>query len=457
MCTKITACAFICGISFTTGQAAAAQPAEQLDQLQQIIEQQQLQLEVQRQQIRVLEQKMLRFERTSETLEHAVSETLPNTDHIDTGTERAPTRHVQERLDTNPGFASRPKVMTKPERYKVSVGANLNRQVTVGADGNKTKAYFVDSSNIPTHVFLKGSANVNDDLTLGTRVEYALQDNATIAVSQENERAGFRASGRFFEVTADSKSWGKASFGKGFASSFGIIEIDFSGTYYANLLSVGNSAGGLRFYSGDSNAYTNFSVGSAFLDQESLSLINRVRYDAPAWNGIQFSGTTGEDQYADGAVRFKRSLDGFDFMSIATYQDNPNGALSDWRFAGGAGILHRSTGYNLTIAGSRAKAKTDGRKSEGFIVRAGRRHKWFDIGETKTTIDYTRSENITTQGDVATSYGLFLVQDIDQFGLQLYTGYRKYDLDRDDIRLDDIGIVTFGMAINISVDVSPDP
>ncbi len=454
---EISAFVFIYGIGFVNGQVVAAQPVEQLDQLQQIIEQQQRQLEVQRRQIQVLERKMHRLEQTTETLEPAVAGAHPKTDQTDA--EKAPEliRQATQRLEENASLPSYTKVTVRPERYKISIGANLNRQITVGADGNQTKTYFTDSSNIPTNVFLKGSAKVNRDLTLSTRVEYALQDNAAIAVSQKNERAGFRTSGRFFEVIADSTSWGKASFGKGFASSFGIIEIDFSGTYYANLLSVGNSAGGLLFYSGDTNTYTNFSVGSAFLDQESLSLINRVRYDSPSWNGIQLSGTTGEDQYTDGAVRFKQSLAGFDLSSIVTYQDNPNGALSDWRFAGGAGILHRSTGYNLTIGGSRAKAKTDGRKSEGFIARAGKRHNWFNIGETKTTVDYTRSEDITTRGDVATSYGFFLVQDIDKFGLQLYTGYRKYNLDRDDIKLDDIDIVTFGMAVNFSVDISPDP
>ena len=46
--------------------------------------------------------------------------------------------------------------------------------VTVGADGNRTKTYFVDSSNIPSYVFLKGSAKVNDDLTLGAHLEYAV-------------------------------------------------------------------------------------------------------------------------------------------------------------------------------------------------------------------------------------------------------------------------------------------
>ena len=79
----------------------------------------------------------------------------------------------------------------------------------------------------------------------------------------------------------------------------------------------------------------------------------------------------------------------------------------------------------------------------------------FDFGETKTAIDFTRAWDVTDQGDRSTSYGAFLVQDIDDYGLQLYTGYRNYDLNRDDdLDLDDIHVWSMGMAVNFGADVS---
>jgi len=302
---------------------------------------------------------------------------------------------------------------------------------------------------------LKGTAKVDDDLTLGAHVEAALQDNAASQVSQINETSGFNISGRFFDLTADSETYGKGSFGKGFASSFFIAEIDASGTLYANLPSVGNTASGLLFYDNDANDYVEgLSVGDAFLDLEALSLINRVRYDSPVWNGLRLSGTLGQDQFRDVTLRSKGTMGDFDVTSAASYQNDANGPFSDWRTDGGTGILHRPTGLNLSGGGALQKATFDGRKSHGFLARGGWRGKWFDVGETKTALDFTRTWDITVNGDRATSIGAFLVQDIEAYDLQLYTGYRNYDLDRDDIDLDAIHVWTVGARVGFEVDAS---
>ncbi len=146
-------------------------------------------------------------------------------------------------------------------------------------------------------------------------------------------------------------------------------------------------------------------------------------------------------------------LGDFDVTSAISYQNEANGPFSDWRGDGGVGILHVPTGLNVTGGLAVQQASDDGRQSEGFIVRPGWRQKWFDIGETKVAADYQRSWDITAEGDKATSIGAFVMQDIDPWGLQLYAGYRNYDLDRDDIRLDDIHVFTVGAALNFGVDI----
>ncbi len=345
-----------------------------------------------------------------------------------------------------------PSITSEPSGlFQASIGANLNRAINTSHDGNRTKALFVDSSNIPSYVYLKASAHIHEELTLRAHLETAFQANAASRASQTNESAGFDTNGRFFELIADTKSFGKLSFGKGFASSFLAFEIDKSGTWYGNLLSVGNTAGGLLFYDSNVNDYSMLRVGDAFLDQEELSLINRVRYDSPRFRGLQLSGTVGEDNFRDVTLRYSGEGKGFEWMSGASYQDKANGPFSEWRWSGGGGVLHRPTGLNLTAGAAYSKATDDGRKAEGFAVRAGWRRRVFELGETKLVADYQRAWDITQSGSDEVSVGAFAFQDIDVAGLQLYAGYRLYEVDIDPEDLDDIHVYVIGGALQFDV------
>ena len=202
------------------------------------------------------------------------------------GTEEAQ-RGVEESL-TGPYATAGP---PSDVQYTMSVGVHINRAVNTAYDGDTSKAYFVDNNNIPSFFFLKAAARVSDDLSVRAHFEPGFSENGSTSVNQKNESVGLTTSGRFFELVADSKKYGTLSFGKGAASSLVIIELDQSGTQYANLLSVGNTAGGLLFYDKRTRKLTDIQVNSAFFDLEALSLINRVRYDSPSWNGFRLSGT----------------------------------------------------------------------------------------------------------------------------------------------------------------------
>ena len=138
-------------------------------------------------------------------------------------------------------------ITNTPSGMAISVGAHINRTINIVDDGVETKAYFVDNSNYPTLLYLKGYKQVGETLTIGGSIEYAVQQNAATSVSQDNQDAGLAISSRFFEVTADSSRFGKLWLGRGFMSSFLAVEVDQSGTWPYNLLSPGNSFGGMKF------------------------------------------------------------------------------------------------------------------------------------------------------------------------------------------------------------------
>lgn len=341
-----------------------------------------------------------------------------------------------------------PSVVTKPEGLRVSVGGHVNRAINFADDGDSARTYFVDSGNVPTLAYLKAYKAVNDDLTFGAHIEYALQSNPATLAGQASPSAGFTTSGRFFEITADSKRYGKLWFGQGLSSTFALAELDQSGMFPYNMMSFGGAFGGLRFVNRETRELSEISVLQAFLDLEAINLISRVRYDTPAWNGFRLGGNIGEGNFGGLSLRWQGTAGDFDITAISTAQKNPQGGRIDERFDGGVGVLHRPSGFNLTLGGAIQEFRRDlagsDPDSSGYTVRLGWRRQLNDLGETKIALDYQRASGITLEDDTAVSAGLFIAQEIRDWNAEMYAGYRYYDLERSDLQLHQIDGLTLG-------------
>ena len=66
-----------------------------------------------------------------------------------------------------------------------------------------------------------------------------------------------------------------------------------------------------------------------------------------------------------------------------------------------------------------------------FYVKGGWLTRLFSVGQTGFGVDYTRSVNLPTGRDDGYSVGVAAVQQFENFGTELYLGYRLYSLDRD--------------------------
>ena len=335
-------------------------------------------------------------------------------------------------------------VTSADPKFKVKVSGQVNRQVAYADDGNNEKFYHTDNDNSPTRINIEAQGQVSEDLTVGARVESGYQDNRPLNVNQNNENSGFDFTSRWLEAYIDSKRFGKLGIGKGFASSFFLNETDLSGTQVVSLLSPGNLFGGLLFYSNDINNYTTIRVADVFVDLENLSIVNRVRYDSPQFYGFQLSGSTGSDQRSDGALRWKNEFGDFKFAGASSYQRNTFGGLADWRVDGALSALHTPSGLSLTGGAFQAQAKSDDRHLHGYIVKGGWRKKFFDFGETALSVDYVQNDDASSDDEEGKTYSAFLVQNIDGWGLQLYGGYRYYDLDRQGLDTNSIHVPVVG-------------
>lgn len=58
------------------------------------------------------------------------------------------------------------------------------------------------------------------------------------------------------------------------------------------------------------------------------------------------------------------------------------------------------------------------------------------------------AEAVAVEGDEGKSVGLFAVQKWPAYGIDFYTGFRRYELRRPDIDLKDLNVPTFGVALH---------
>ncbi|MDH3593326.1 MAG: alanine-zipper protein [Rhodospirillales bacterium] len=411
-------------------QTATVDPAL-LQQLQDVIQKQQQQLERQSEVLESLQQQVNDLKRTASEAQTEASEAKSTAQQaVDTAKQAVP---GAEKL-----------VTSGQERIKLAISGQVNRAVNVAGDGDKTKAYFVDSDASNTRFRLVGTGKVTDDFTIGTRFEVALTTNESSQVSQDNEDAGEFSDLRWADLSFDSKRFGKLSLGKGSTASDNAAEVDLSKTDVVAYSSVADIAGGLQFRDNNDNL-TDVSVSDAFKNLDGLSRKDRLRYDTPTFYGFSLAGSAISDQRWDTSVWWGGQGYGLKAAAAAAISD-ANVDNQDLLYDGSFSVLHEVTGLNFTVSGG--VRDQDGDDPSNVYAKAGWIANLFSFGDTAFGADYTRSTNFPTGSDDGYSIGLAAVQQIDDFGTELYAQYRLYSLDRDgNPSVEDLNVGTVGARV----------
>ncbi len=414
---------------------AAAVDEKTLERMEQLIEQQQAQIEAQAKALEKLQKQV-------ETLsEKAVQEATAAA-----RAEVAKTPYPADVLRNQGG-----------DKVSVQLYGQVDRAFLAADDGNSSDYYFVDNDNSSTRVGLLGEAKVNDDITIGTRMEFEYQSNASNEVNQENKNPdGTSFDDRWIDAQFTSKRFGKLYLGKGSTASDGTSEMDLSGTDVVGYSSIGDMAGGILFYDDDTDALSATNIGGVFSNFDGLSRRNRVRYDSPNFWGFQLSGSLLSDG-GDVALRYAAKWgEDWKFAAAAAYADPQavNGTVSA-QYNGSASILH-SSGINFTVAGGYQDLESGLLNPNGtsrdddptfYYAKLGYRAKWFEIGETRFSVDYEYVEDLAQDGDEAKTVGFQFVQDMSEWGTEYYLGYRWHQLDRDQTDFNDINALMTGVRV----------
>ncbi len=345
-----------------------------------------------------------------------------------------------------PVLAGKESVVTSGnERITLSVSGQINRAINTADDGSSTKAYFVDNDASNSRVRFVGTGRVNDDLTLGSTIEVAIAPNESSQVSQNDEDSGDFFDQRVVEIRGESERFGKLALGKGSTASDNTAEIDLSGTSVVMYSSIAAPLGGLQFRTKEGDL-TGVSISDSFVNFDGLSREDRLRYQTPDFGGFSLAASAISDGRYDTGLFWAAEFGGFRAAAAAGLA-NPSTDDVDYRADGSASILHVPSGLNLTVS-TGFDESDDGGNPANFYVKGGWIAEFFDVGTTNFGVDFTRSVNNPTPSDEGWSVGGAVVQNVDDFGLQLYGQLRYYDLDRNnDPSVDGITAFTLGTRL----------
>jgi hypothetical protein len=331
----------------------------------------------------------------------------------------------------------------------VQIYGQVNKAVLYSNDGDSGNTYLVDNDNSSTRVGLEGTIKPNDKYTIGTRIEVEYQTNPSNLVNQDDRRlddATFEK--RHLDLWVDGNTIGKFSLGWGSTASDNTSEVDLSGTSVVGYSDIASMAGGQLFYDNATGSLSGTRIGNVFSNMDGLSRQERIRYDSPSLNGFVGSTSYISDGGGDLAVRYSSQTDVFKLAAAVAYA-NP-GSTSDTiddQLNGSISVLHDS-GFNGTFAMGTLDNKGDGRDDGAFFyTKFGYRGRWCPLGVTSLSADYGRYSDISANGDDADTFGLQMVQDLQEWGTEAYLGYRFHKLDRNGTDYDNINAVMTGMRV----------
>ncbi|MDH3328177.1 MAG: porin, partial [Desulfobulbaceae bacterium] len=253
---------------------------------------------------------------------------------------------------------------------------------------------------------------------------------------------------RQMDLYLQSIKFGTLSLGHGSTASDGTAEVDLSGTTVAAYSPVGDMAGGQLFYDTLNNTLSDVPIKSVYNNMDGLSRRDRLRYNTPDFSGFSVGGSFASGDAGDLALRYSRKFSGTKFAAAAAWA-NPGDILPtvDNQYNGSLSALLEN-GFNVTLAGGFRKMQEDSRDDGNFwYAKLGYRSNLFNTGQSNFSIDYGRSNNLAMNDDEFSSFGIAFVQNIADWGTELYIAYRWHELDRIDREYDTINAVISGARV----------
>ena len=376
-------------------------------------------------------------------------------------------------------------------RIALSLSGQIDRALLYGNDGHNSNLRQVDNNNSSTRFRIVGEARPIVDTVAGVNLEMEVRPNSsaneTLTQNLPQSASAVTPTIRQAEIYGGNPNYGEVRLGFGSTASYLSTEVDISGTAVATYQIVSDYDGGFSFrqrgaavvpggtkgalVASPANAYGP-AVASVFPSFDGLSRDVRLRYDTPFWEGFQAATSILDGGAFDVAGRFAREYDDFRIASAVALVFANSRAHTPTSFYGYAGVpagaggtslagtnaspnapttadvsadgskqldgsvsVLLKNGLNLTLAGGVRDPEyhdPTGRSLSPhlFYAKLGYQHNFFPFGLTAFSVDFAQAEEAIFADDTARTYGAAVVQNIDQFGLEVFVAGRYQTLDR---------------------------
>jgi len=348
--------------------------------------------------------------------------------------------------ETNgPGDAQDSFGSKESRKINYELSGRIHRTNVLVDDGISQNIFFMDSDQAPSRIKLQANTRVKGNFTVGGNIEIGVQSNRPSMVNQENPNPGAIVRILSSEINFSHNSIGYLDLGTGFSSSAVVIEYDLSGTSTSALVLNGLLLRGMSFGDEETDSLSNKKVSDYFYSPERLLITDRIRYRSPVLlNGLQLSGSVASDRRCDASLRYFRLFKYWNLKAFVSYEQKPTKDLIS-RSVLGASIKHRHSGISLTSLYAIGTTEIEDWKPGGYLIKFGIERELSSIGSTSFSVDLGEGVAISTLNESTTSTGAFVQQNIESLNLDVYLGYRKYEIHSNDNKFHPLQSYTLGV------------
>jgi len=364
------------------------------------------------------------------------------------------------------------------QAIEASLSGHVNRAITFVDDGQASDWSSVDGMASQSRLRVVGSGDLGmGGMKVGTVMERGFTSNRSSGVTIKG-RNGNTGGGDLNPNLRHSRlwfsgSWGKVTMGHGSGAYDGTAYFaDQGGSVFLAGIENGTAthAGGVAFRTGGgatargaapgtfsgtfgagntvtttANAGAAITVGGAFQTYDGGRYDN-IRYDSPKLGPVSVAVDLGDNQRWSIAATLSTKFSGASVKAKIGYEDVENdsttGVEDNWGLS--AGVLF-SQGTNITVAYAERGRANGGRDSDNFYVKLG--HRWGPEMVNSVAIDYIQTDDHTAAGSEASSWGIGFAHDIPGPKVNLYAGYRNWDLDIQGANLQDVDGFNMGARV----------
>lgn len=307
--------------------------------------------------------------------------------------------------------------------YKIS--GHVNRMIRFADNGKASDIQFTDNSASRTRFRFRGSGDIGRGMKAGIYIETSVASNISSKADLKEPSEGgndtafdIRHSALWF-----SGKWGKMSLGHTAPATDGMAHADQSGTALVDEVSSDELCTGCSMRT---NAGGTMGVLSGIRTTIDGNRKDIIKYDSPALGPATIAASIGQQSYYDVAAFIDTNLGGGSLSLYGGYarEEHVTGSMANlWRIS--ASYLF-SQGTNITGAYGQKDFKTGpgAPSADDWFVKLG--HKW---GNNAVSVSYSSQEDGFVNGSTAPMWGLGFVHTIPKPGVELYAGFKQYQLD----------------------------